>query len=318
MSKTRVVVCGSIAIDRIMNFSGNYHELIDAAKIEVLSLSVLVDSLAVVEGGIGANIACSLALLGSDVSLLGAVGADGLDYLQRLGDMGIDTSGVHLSRLPTGSFSVLTDSSGNQVGGFYPGAMGDAEHLSFLPWVETGEDIIACISAHDPAAMRRQTEECLKHKIRLVYDPGQQVSTVPAEDLKRGVEAAEVLMVNEYELSTLCKRTGISETELQTSVPILVTTHGEHGSRIFDSRLPEPLEIGIAKPAEYVDPTGAGDAYRAGFLYGHLRQWDMSKCGRLGAVLASFALEHRGPQAPFSRDAVIKRYQETFNEEVTL
>jgi adenosine kinase len=232
--------------------------------------------------------------------------------------MGIDTSGVHLSKLPTGSFSVLTDSSGNQVGGFYPGAMGDAEHISFLPWVETGEDIIACISAHDPGAMRRQTEECLNHKIRLVYDPGQQVSTVPAEDLKRGVEAAEVLMVNEYELSTLCKRTGISETELQTSVPILVTTHGEHGSRIFDSRQPDPIEIGIAKPAQYVDPTGAGDAYRAGFLYGHLRQWGISQCGRLGAVLASFALEHRGPQAPFSRDAVIKRYQETFNEEVTL
>jgi adenosine kinase len=132
------------------------------------------------------------------------------------------------------------------------------------------------------------------------------------------VEAAEMVMVNEYELSTLCKRTGMSETELQNSVPILVTTHGEHGSRIFDKRLPDPVEIGIAKPETYVDPTGAGDAYRAGFLYGHLRQWEMKACGRLAAVLASFAIEHHGPQAPFSRDALMKRYQETFNEEVKL
>jgi adenosine kinase len=196
--------------------------------------------------------------------------------------------------------------------------MGDAEDLSFAPWIEAGDDIIACISAHDPIAMRRQTEECIKHKIRLLYDPGQQVSTVPAEDLKRGIEGAEIVMVNEYELSMLCKRTGMSEAELQDSVPLLITTHGERGSRIYDKRLSAPVEVGIAKPEEYVDPTGAGDAYRAGFLYGYLRQWDVTKCGRLGAVIASFALEHHGPQAPFSHEIAMKRYQTTFNEEVVL
>lgn len=318
MSKTRLVVCGSIALDRIMKFSGNYHELIDATKIEVLSLSVLVDSLSVVEGGIGANIAYNLVLLGSEVSLIGSVGPDGFDYLQRLSELGIDTSGVHMSRLPSGSFNVLTDSAGNQIGGFYPGAMADAKDVSFLPWADSKEDIIACISAHDPVAMRRQTEECLEHKIRLVYDPGQQVSTVPPEDLKQGVKAAEIVIVNEYEFSMLCKRTGLSEDQLKASVPLLITTHGEHGSRIFDKKLSDPVEIGIAKPEEYVDPTGAGDAYRAGFLYGYLRQWETRQCGRLGAVVASFTLQHRGPQTQFSREDIVKRYQETFNEEVTL
>lgn len=318
MSKTRLVVCGSIAIDRIMKFSGNYHELIDAAKIEVLSLSVLVDSLTVVEGGIGANISYNVVLLGGEVSLVGSVGPDGFDYLQRLSELGIDTSAVHMSRLLSGSFNVLTDSAGNQIGGFYPGAMADAEELSFVPWANSEEEVVVCISAHDPLAMRRQTEECLEHKMRLVYDPGQQVSTVPAEDLRLGVKAAEVVIVNEYEFSMLCSRTGLSEDELRNSVPVLITTHGEHGSRIFDKKLSKTLEIGIAKPEKYLDPTGAGDAYRAGFLYGYLRQWDLRQCGRLGSVVASFTLEHRGPQAPFSREGVIKRYQETYNEEITL
>jgi len=318
MSSTRLVVCGSIALDRIMSFKGNYHELIDADKLEVLSLSVLVDSLSVVQGGIGANIAHSLVQLGGDVSLLGSVGSDGLDYLQSLSDMGIDTQSVHRSKLPSGSFNVLTDSAGNQVGGFYPGAMGDAKDVSFAPWADSKEPILACISAHDPSAMRRQTEECIKHNIRLVYDPGQQVSTISSDDLKRGVEAAEILIVNEYELSMLCKRTGLSEKELPAAVPILITTLGEQGSRILDSRQSHPVEISIATPSKIVDPTGAGDAYRAGFLYGYLRQWEMQQCGQLGSVVASFALEHHGPQGPLSREAVMERYMQTFNEKVAL
>lgn len=120
MGTTQLVICGSIAIDRIMKFSGNYRDLIDADKLEALSLSVLVDSVEVSEGGTGANIAYNLALLGGQATLLGSVGPDGLDYLKRLSNMGIETSGVYRSSLPSGSFSVLTDSAGNQVGGFYP------------------------------------------------------------------------------------------------------------------------------------------------------------------------------------------------------
>jgi adenosine kinase len=318
MPSTRLVVCGSIALDRIMSFKGNYHELIDADKLEVLSLSVIVDSLSVVRGGIGANIAQGLVQLGGEVSLLGSVGFDGLDYLQSLSDLGIDTQAVHRSKLPSGSFSVLTDSVGNQVGGFYPGAMSDAKDLSFMPWADSKEPIIACLSAHDPSAMRRQSEECLKHNIRMVYDPGQQVSTIPGDDLKCGIEAAEIVIVNEYELSLLIKRTGLSEGELQAAVPILITTLGKNGSRICDSRSSQSLEISVAKPSKVVDPTGAGDAYRAGFLYGYLRQWELRQCGRLGSVVASFALEHHGPQGSLSREAVKERYEKTFNEKVVL
>jgi adenosine kinase len=301
-----------------MNFSGNYHELIDATKLEVLSLSVLVDSLKVSEGGIGANIAHYLAALGEQATLLGSIGNDGQDYLNRLNERGIDTSAVHQSSLPTASFNVLTDTSGNQVGGFYPGAMSDADTLSFVPWANSDGEILACVSAHDPAAMRRQIEECVEHNLRLVYDPGQQVSTIPPDDLRAGVRAAEVVFVNEYELSMLCKRTGLSEADIQTSVPVLISTLGQLGSRIFDSRISESFEVAIAKPDKFVDPTGAGDAYRAGFLYGYLRQWDVRKCGQLGSVIASFALENHGPQSELTQEAVIKRYQKTFNERIEL
>lgn len=318
MGKPHLVISGSIAIDRIMNFSGNYHDLIDPNKLDVLSLSVLVESLSVSEGGIGANIAYYMAQLGEKTTLLGSIGNDGKDYLTRLEDAGVDTAAVNISSLPTASFNVLTDTAGNQVGGFYPGAMSDAGSVSFLPLNQNSDEIIACLSAHDPEAMRRQTTESLDNKLRLVYDPGQQVSTLPADDLRAGVEAAEVVFVNEYELSLLCTRTGLSEKDIINRVQVLVMTKGKDGSRITLKEGLQETSIGIARPGKLVDPTGAGDAYRAGFLYGYLRQWDMKQCGQLGSVIASYALEHAGPQTTIKKDDLVKRYLETFNERIEL
>lgn len=313
---TKLVISGSIAIDRIMNFSGEYRDLIEQDKIDVLSVSVLVESLNEAEGGTGANIAYNLACLGDSPVLLGSVGGNASSYIDRLSATGIDTSHINVSNLPTASFNVLTDAGGNQVGGFYPGAMADAGSLSFESFA--GQDIVACISAHDPVAMRRQSEECLKHKIRLVYDPGQQVSNVSAEDLRAGVEAAEVVIVNEYELSLLIKKTGWSKEELVAKVPVLVSTHGVEGSIINGSKVKQPVTINSVKPKHIADPTGAGDAYRAGFLYGYLRQWKLEDCGQLGSVVASFALEQHGPQAKLTKEAVADRYRETFNEGINL
>jgi adenosine kinase len=312
----QLLICGSIAIDRIMSFPGQYKELIHPDKLDVLSLSVLVDNLTITPGGIGPNIAHNVALLGEKPILLGAAGADAEFYLSQLAESGVDTSHVKSSRLPTASFTALTDADNNQVGGFYPGAMGDVADVSLQPWA--GQDILFCLSAHDPAAMRRQVQECAEYGFTLFYDPGQQVSNVPGEDLRAGVEAAEIVAVNEYECDLLCQKTGLTYEQLATMVPIVISTRGEHGSRISGTAVPEPLEIASAKPGQVVDPTGAGDAYRAGFLYGYLRQWDLRKCGQLGTVLASFIIEHPGTQVEVSRLAIAQRYQETFNEEITL
>lgn len=316
MAFSQCVICGSVAIDTIMSFGGQYRDLIEASNIEVLSVSVLVESLHKAEGGTGANIAYNLAALGDKPVLLGSVGSDAAAYVARLAAVGVDTTHMHQSELPTASFNVLTDSIGNQVGGFYPGAMTDATSLSFVPWA--GQNVIACISAHDPAAMRRQVEECVAHQLRVVYDPGQQVSNVSANDLLAGVGAAEVLIVNEYELGMLCQKTGMEEAALVARVPILITTHGKHGSTMSGSRLAAPINISSVKPRQISDPTGAGDAYRAGFLYGYLRQWDVRECGQLGSTLASFALEQHGPQATVSKQSITERYQAAFNERVAL
>lgn len=313
---TKLVISGSIAIDRIMNFSGRYHELIESSKLDVLSVSVLVDSLHEAHGGTGANIAYNLARLGEQPTLLGSAGQNGQEYIQRLSQHGVNTESVHISQLPTASFNVLTDSGDNQVGGFYPGAMSDADSLSFAPFKD--DDYFFCISAHDPQAMRRQIDECATHQLRMMYDLGQQVSNVPTEDIQAGIATCEVLIMNDYEQSVLLSKTGMTVEELQATVPVLIATHGKDGSVISGTKLAEPVMIGSAKPSEIADPTGAGDAYRAGFLYGYLRQWDYKQCGQLGSVVASFVLEQAGTQVELNLDAIRERYQATYNEEIAL
>ncbi len=316
MSKPQIIISGSIAIDRIMNFSGQFVDLIEPAKLDVLSVSVLVDSLKIAEGGTGANIAYNLASLGEKPVLLGSVGVDAAKYIERLSLLGVNTSRVNTSNLPTASFNVLTDSSDNQVGGFYPGAMNDSTPTDLKPLMVG--DALFCLSAHSPMDMKNQIDQIKKHNLRLIFDPGQQVTNMSVEDLKSGIEAAEVLLVNEYEFGILCSRTGIDKDLLKKTVPYLVITHGIHGSLITGKDIEEPINIGIAKPNNIKDPTGAGDAYRAGFLFGYLRQWSLESCAKLGATLASFVLEEFGPQVKLSKENIIIRYKESFNEEIEI
>lgn len=315
MAKPQLVVCGSIAIDRIMNFSGRYRDLIKPDKLHALSISMLLDKLEDSPGGIGANVAANLAMLGEQPVLLGSVGTDAKAYIEELKNLGVDTSHVHFSELPTASFNVITDSEDSQVGGFYQGAMSDSQSLSFKPW--QGKDALMVVSAHNPEAMNRQAAECSEYKLRLVYDPGQQVSD-PATDLKAGIEAAEILLVNDYELSVLCQKVGTSPEDLKAKLPLVITTYGKNGSIIDGTSVDAPISVGIANPESVVDPTGAGDGYRAGFLYGYSRQWDVRQSGQLGAVVASFIVERHGTQQRFSKQDIINRYRDNFKGEIEL
>ena len=299
-----------------MNFSGKYKDLIHLEKLHVISVSVFIDKLEATNGGIGANIAYNYAQLGDSPILLGSVGKDASAYIEELKGVGINTDHVFYSDLPTASFNVLTDGDDNQIGGFYPGAMFDSKTLTLDKWVD--QEAFLVISAHDPNAMRAQAEQAKQLGIRYMYDPGQQVSNLDGADMKAGVTGAEILSVNDYELSVLCDKTDSTTEQLKTTIPIVLTTYGKDGSVIEGTKTKEPIRVHATKPAKVVDPTGAGDSYRAGFLYGYLRQWDLLTCGQLGSVFASFIVEKHGTQQIVAKEDIIKRYQETFNERIEL
>lgn len=308
-SYDHLILTGSISIDRIMNFGGKYRDLIQADKLHVLSLSVLIDNLSHTRGGTAANIAYSSALLGDKPILLGSVGHDAHDYISDLAKLGIDTSHVFYSDLPTPTFTVLTDSDDNQIGGFYPGAMSDIQSLTLKPWY--GKNPLVVISANDPTAMDLLVKECIKNKLDYVYDVGQQVTNITTDQLKLGLSKASILFVNDYELGTILSRTLYSKSQLQSMIPIIVTTLGHKGSDINGVIVP------AVKNLKVIDPTGAGDAYRAGFLHYYLQGQTLQGCAELGSTVATYTIELRGTQTHhFTLADVIKKHYSAYGRKL--
>lgn len=289
-----LILTGSISIDRIMNFGGHYKDLIQPDKLHVLSLSILIDGLTNSRGGTAANIAYSLALLGEHPILLGSFGSDGNEFQNSLKQLGVDTKYSTISSLPSATYTVLTDADDNQIGGFYPGAMSDISSLTLSPWYGTKSLIV--ISANDPVGMDQLVKECIAHNLDYAYDLGQQVTNITVEQMKLGISNAKILFVNDYEFGAILGRTGFTEAELNNMIPIIVTTLGPIGTRITGSNISKPIEIPSVKDVTIIDPTGAGDAYRSGFLYGYVRGFDLKTCAQLGSITATYTIELHGTQ----------------------
>lgn len=308
-----LILTGSISIDRIMNFAGRYKDLIQADKLHVLSLSILIDNLTHSRGGTAANIAYSLALLGDQPYLVGSVGHDGTAYMADLARLGVNTDYVHYSNLPTPTFTVLTDSDNNQVGGFYPGAMSDIGALSLKPWYKSRP--LVTISANDPLGMDQLVGECTNNNLDYVYDPGQQVTNMTTDQLKRGISKAKILFANDYELGVIVSRTSNSIEQLDKMIPIIVTTLGARGTRITGSSIMQPIDVPAIADVRVVDPTGAGDSYRAGFLHGYTEGRDLVTCARLGSVVASYAIEQHGTQEHhFTLEDIKQKYYSAYGD----
>ena len=208
--------------------------------------------------------------------------------------LGIDTSHVFYSDLPTPTFTVLTDIDDNQVGGFYPGAMADISTLTLEPW--HNQNPLVVISANDPTAMDQLVKECIKNELGYVYDVGQQVTNITVDQLKLGLSKAKILFVNDYELGTILGRTGYTENQLIAMIPLIITTLGAKGTRLTGSTISTPLTVPAVKGIKAVDPTGAGDAYRAGFLHAYLRGDSLKVCAQLGSTVATYTVELHGTQ----------------------
>ena len=312
-----IAVTGSMAYDYIMSFPGRFADHILPDQIEILSVSFLVDSMRRERGGCGGNIAYNLALLGQPTLLMATVGQDAPEYVAWLRDQGVDTSGV--LQLPdefTASFFVSTDQDNNQIASFYTGAMAKASRLSFKD--NNPEAIeIAIISPNDPVAMVRYARECQELGIPYIYDPSQQIPRLSPSELVEGIEGAKVLILNDYEFGMIKKQTGLSAGEIQELVEIVVITRGERGSVVRTCQ--GTWDIPIAPPRRIADPTGVGDAYRAGFITGMCRELSWDVVGQMGSLAAAYVLEEHGTQRHrYSLDSFRQRYRETFGHALPL
>jgi adenosine kinase len=306
-----IVVTGSIAYDYIMVFPGHFKEHILPDKVHMLSVSFLVESMKRQRGGTAANIAYNLALLGERPRVVAAVGEDFADYRLWLEDAGVDTNGI--KPIPgefTSSCFINTDLQDNQITAFYPGAMSHAHTLSFRDEELRDADIVV-ISPNDPLAMQHYAAECVELGIPYLYDPSMQAPRMTAEELRAGCAGAKVLIGNDYEFGMMSEKLGITEAELLRMVPVTVVTKGEQGSSIFAED--QEYVIPPARPHAVVDPTGAGDAFRAGFVKGMQRGLPWEIVGRLASLSAVYAIEHAGTQQhSYTLQQFVERYRENF------
>jgi adenosine kinase len=319
----RVVVTGSVAFDYLMTFPGHFVEHLIPDRLSRLSVSFLVDDMRRVEGGCAANIAFGLAVLGERPLLFATAGPDAGAYRERLEREGVDVSGLRMcSDVFTASFFVSTDLDQNQLASFYTGAMARARDLS-LSELDAGSCALVVIAPNDPVAMSRYAQECRASGIPFLYDPSQQVARLTGEDLARGVDGAAALIANDYEMGILTQKTGWSAEEIEARVPVVIATHGAEGSTItapVGRTSAGRREIPAARlEGEALDPTGVGDAFRAGLLRGVRAGLSWEIAGRMGSVAAVFGLEAQGPQPPrYSLSRFVDRYERNFGKEPAL
>jgi adenosine kinase len=289
----RTVVTGSIAYDYLMSFPGKFTEHFLPEHLSRVSLSFLVDTMDKRRGGCAPNIAYTLALLGEKPRLMGTAGQDFGEYRQWLDAAGVDTTLVR--EVPgkfTASFFCSTDSDNNQIASFYTGAMAHAAELSFRT---IGPADLAIVSPNDPTAMTQYAEECRTLGIPFIFDPGQQCARMSGPELLAGIVGARILICNDYELELIRQKTGLSEDELLEQAALLVITRGEHGSSVISAR--SRHDISAVPPNRMGDPTGVGDAYRAGFMKGLALRAEPPICAAMGSVAATYVLEHVGGQS---------------------
>jgi len=317
----RVVVTGSVAFDYLMTFGDRFVDVLVPDRMHRLSVSFRVEAMRRVRGGCAPNIAYSLARLGAQPVIMATAGSDAREYREWLGEAGVDVSLLKLhDDLFTASFFVTTDRDQNQLGTFYSGAMDRARELSFRDLDARSVDM-AVIAPNDPHAMARYTQECRALSIPFVYDPSQQVAQLSGDELLAGAEGAAIFIGNEYEFGVIEKKTGLTETELLARVPVLIITRGGDGSTIAlrggTPENPDGARTIRVPPATVaateLDPTGVGDAYRAGLLAARLAGLPWEVAGRVGSIAAVYALETIGPQPqPYSMADFRARYEANF------
>jgi adenosine kinase len=309
-----VAVTGSIATDHLMTFPGRFTEQFVEGQLENVSLSFLVDDLVQHRGGAGANIAYGLGLLGLGPVLVGSVGSDFADYDAWLRRHGVDTASVRWSELKhTARFVCTTDMANNQIASFYSGAMAEAAEIELGP-IETrvGALDLVVVAPNDPTAMVRHTRECRERGFPFVADPSQQLAWADGEMIRDLVAGADVLFTNEYEAALLLQKTGWTVEEVLGRVGTWVTTRAAEGVLVRRAG-EESLSVIAVPETKPVEPTGGGDALRAGFIAGRMWGLGLERATQLGSAVATAAVEVVGTQEyDLPRESFLERFAEAF------
>jgi len=303
------LICGSMAYDTIMVFSGKFKDHILPDKIHMLNVSFLVPGMRRNFGGCAGNIAYNVKLLGGKGSPMSTVGHDFTPYHTWLKQQEIDLKYLKTIESEfTAQAFITTDLDDNQITAFHPGAMNHA-HMQTVP--TDGSITLGLISPDGRDGMIQHAAQFAAAKVPFIFDPGQGLPMFNGEELLRFVDQATWVTVNEYEGQLLSERTGLSHEKLAERVEALIVTQGAQGSLIYQRG--EKLNIPAAKPAAVNDPTGCGDAYRAGLIYGLMNKLDMSVTGRIASLIGAIKIASHGPQNHrITRDEFAKQYQNAF------
>ncbi len=309
----RVLVSGSIAYDKIMEYAGCFSDHIMPGKIHTLNLSFVAENLEEHFGGTAGNIAYGLALLEEQPLILACAGRDFERYRDWLSRVGVDLSLVKIVPEKTTTVShIMTDNADNQIAALSIGAMAHSCEV-------TPDDIptqaLAIISPGNIEDMRRLPGMYREKNISFIFDPSQQIAALSGEEIKNGITGAKALISNDYELSLVLQKTGWSEEDILKYAEMIITTLGKEGSRIRTRE--KTIDIPCARVDAAIDPTGAGDAYRAGFIKGLIMAWPLEIVGRFASVISAYAVEVNGTQEYSLTLAEARaRYAQNFSEEL--
>ncbi len=305
----RILVTGSIAYDTIMVFPDRFRNHLLPDQLHILNVCFLTPEMRREFGGTAGNIGYNLKRLGADPAVMATVGDDIQPYLERFETLGIAAS--QLRRIHgqfTAQAFITTDLDDNQITAFHPGAMNFSHENRVTP--ELGARL-AIVSPDGKQGMQEHARQCAEHAVPFVFDPGQGLPMFSPEELTEFVQLADYVAVNDYEGKMLEERTGRKLEQLAREVKALVVTLGAKGSIIFAGG--QRHEIPSVEAERLVDPTGCGDAYRAGLLYGIAQGWDWAACGRLGAVMGAIKIAYRGAQNhPVERHDIEARFRRAF------
>jgi adenosine kinase len=311
-----LLIAGSIATDHLMTFQGKFADSLVVEQLDKLSVSFLVEDLEIRRGGVAPNICFGLGRLGLSPTLVGAAGDDFADYRSWLERHGVDCDSVHISESKhTARFVCTTDSTMAQFASFYPGAMSEARLIELAPIVaRVGEPDYVLIGADDPDGMLRHTEECRQRGYAFIADPSQQLAFGEGDLIRRLIDGATLLFSNEYESHLIESKTGWSSADVLDRVGSQVVTLGKDGVRIISEG--QQIEVPAAKDVQAVEPTGVGDAFRAGFLAGV--DWGLSheRAAQVGCTLAAYVVETVGTQEyTFTPEQFVARVEHSYGED---